>query len=150
MLAIWNDPAFIRYVGDRGIRTLDAARSVMRASVLQLYEDYGYGPYRVALKADDTAIGLCGLFRRDGLDEPDLGYAILPEWCGHGYALEAARAVMDQARCEFGMQRLIALISPDNAASIGLIEKLGLRFERMHRMPDDDEDVCIYATIAAS
>lgn len=149
MLAIWNDPAFVRHVGDRGIRTLDEARAAMLSGAMQLYETYGYGPYRVALKQDDTAIGICGLFRRDGLDEPDLGYAMLPEWCGQGYAYEAARAVIDHARAAFGLERLIAIISPGNSASIGLIEKLGLRFERMHRMPDDAEDVCIYGTPTA-
>ena len=144
MLAIWNDPAFIRYVGDRGIRGVDEARNAMRAGALHLWETYGYGPYRVAVREDDTAIGLCGLFRRDGLDEPDIGYAILPDWCGQGYGFEACRAVIDSCANDLGLERLIAIISPANTASIGLIEKLDFEFERMHRMPDDDDDVRIY------
>ena len=144
MLAIWNDPAFIRHVGDRGIRTLDEARDEMVNGAMQLYEKYGYGPYRVALKDDDTAIGICGLFRRDNLDEPDIGYGILPEYCGKGYAYEASCAVMNHARTDLGLTRLVAIISPDNEASIGLIRKLGLRFERMHRMHDEEDEVCIY------
>lgn len=144
MLAVWNDPAFVRHVGDRGIRSTGQAHDAMREGVLHLYEVYGYGPYRVALKGDDTPVGLCGLFRRDGLDDPDLGYSTLPAFCGKGYAYEAAVAVVQRARDEFALQRLIAIISPENEASIGLIRKLGFEFERMHRMPDADDDLCIY------
>lgn len=144
MLAIWNDPAFVRYVGDRGIRTPEAAEEAMRQGILRLYEDYGYGPYRVALKDSGDAIGICGLFRRDGLDDPDIGYATLPEYCGKGYAFEAGRAVIEHATTGLRLERLIAIISPENAASISLIGKLGFEFERMHRMPNDDDDVCIY------
>lgn len=144
MLAIWNDPAFVRHVGDRGIRTLDEARDEMVKGALQLYAAYGFGPYRVSLKGDDAAIGICGLFRRDSLDEPDIGYGVLPEYCGKGYAYEASCAVMEYARAVLRLPRLVAIISPENRASIGLIRKLGLRFERMHRMPDEDGEVCIY------
>jgi RimJ/RimL family protein N-acetyltransferase len=144
MLAIWNDPAFIRHVGDRGIRTDEAALEAMEKGAFHLYEKYGYGPYRIAMKECDTAIGLCGLFRRDSLDEPDIGYAVLPEYCGNGYAFEASCAVIDHARDDLGLPSLIAIISPNNEASIGLVRKLGLSFERMHIMPDDDHEVCIY------
>jgi RimJ/RimL family protein N-acetyltransferase len=144
MLAVWNDPAFIHHVGDRGIRTLDDAHAAMQQGALHLYATYDYGPYRVALKGSDTAIGICGLFRRDSLDDPDIGYAVLPDHCGRGYAHEASCAVIEHARSDLGLTRLIAIISPGNDASIGLIRKLGLRFERMHRMADDEDEVCIY------
>ena len=146
MLAVWNDPAFVRYVGDRGIRTLEEAREEMTESALPLYANYGFGPYRMALKDCDTPIGICGLFRRDGLEDPDIGYSVLPTYCGKGYAFEAANAVIDYARSELGLRRLIAIISPDNEPSLGLIRKLGLRFEKMHRMEDDEDEVCLYAT----
>jgi len=144
MLAIWNDPAFIRHVGDRGIRTIDEARAAMAKGALQLYEKYGYGPYRMALGDADTAIGICGLFRRDNLDDPDIGYGVLPDYCGKGYGYEGSRAVMQYARSDLALERVIAIISPDNEASIGLIRKLGLRFERMYRMQEDEDEVCIY------
>ena len=111
---------------------------------LHLYDVYGYGPYRIALKGEDTPVGICGLFRRDGLDEPDIGYSTLPDFCGRGYAYEAAVAVIDYARDELGLVRLIAIISPGNDASIGLIRKLGFEFERMHSMPGEDGEVRIY------
>lgn len=145
MLAIWNDPAFVRHVGDRGIRTREEARQALRDGPLQLYAEYGFGPYRVALKSDDRAVGICGLFRRDGLDDVDIGYSILPEYCGQGYAFEAATAVVGHARDDIGLARLTAIVSPDNGPSIGLTRKLGLRYEKTIRMTGDDDDVCIYA-----
>ncbi len=144
MLAVWNDPAFIRNVGDRGVRTRKEAREAMQDGALHLYATYGYGPYRVALKDDDVAVGIVGLFRRDGLDIPDIGYSVLPQHCGRGYAYEASCAVIDYARKVLELGQICAIISPDNAISIGLIEKLGLVFERTHLMPDDDDEVCLY------
>ena len=144
MFAVWNDSEFVRNVGDRGIRTLQEARDAMKKGALRLYEKYGYGPYRISLGDSDTPIGICGLFRRDGLEDPDIGYATLPDFCGRGYAYEAAIAVAEYAEAELGLERLIAIISPANTASIGLIRKLGFEFERMHTMPGDDDEICVY------
>jgi RimJ/RimL family protein N-acetyltransferase len=146
MLAVWNDPTFIRYVGDRQIRTIEAARASLEEGALKLFSDYGYGPFRVALLSDDTPVGVCGLFRRLGLDEPDIGFAILPGYWRKGFAYEAASAVVGHAKYDLHLARLTAIVSPENNASIALIEKLGLQFERMHRLPGDDDDVAIYGT----
>jgi ribosomal-protein-alanine N-acetyltransferase len=144
MLEVWNDPAFIRNVGDRGVRTREEAQEAMQGGALHLYATYGYGPYRVALKDDDVAVGIVGLFRRDGLDIPDIGYSVLPQHCSKGYAYEASCAVIDYARKDLELEQICAIISPDNAVSIGLIEKLGLVFERMHLMPEDNDEVFMY------
>jgi len=144
MLEVWNDPEFIRNVGDRGVRTRVEAQEAMQGGALHLYATYGYGPYRVALKDDDVAIGIVGLFRRDGLDIPDIGYSVLPQYCGKGYAYEASCAVIDYAREDLELEQICAIISPENAVSIGLIEKLGLAYERMHLMPEDDDEVRLY------
>lgn len=143
LLAIWNDPTFIHYVSDRGIRTVEQAREAILEGPASLFEIYGYGPYRVARKSDGASIGICGLFRREFLDEPDLGYAILPGFRGEGYASEAARQVLVIAAVAFGLKRVKALISPANAASIHVIEKLGFRFERRCRI-DDEDDTLLY------
>ncbi len=145
MLAIWNDPTFVHYVGDRGVRTIAEARDNMSEGAFKLYEKYGYGPYRVALKSDDTAVGTCGLFRREGLEDTDIGYGFLPEFCRRGYAYESARAVLEHARADIGLARIIAIVSPDNAASIGLTEKLGLQFEKTARLPGEDKDISLYS-----
>ncbi len=145
MLAIWNDPAFIRHVGDRGVRTVEAAEEAMQDGAFRLYDDYGYGPYCVSLKSDGAQIGICGLFRRDILDDPDLGFGLLPEYCGNGYAGEAATAVVSHARDDLGIQRLAAIVSPGNAASIGLIEKLGLTFDQGITMPGEENEISLYS-----
>lgn len=144
MLAIWNDPAFLRYVGDRGVRTVEQAREALTAGLLQLYVDYGYGPFRLALRDDGNDVGICGLFRRDGLDEPDIGFAILRDYRGQGYGFEAATAVLDHARDALQLSGVTAIVSPQNGPSIGMLQKLNMRYERTMRLPGDDHDVSLY------
>ena len=144
MLRIWNDPAFVRYVGDRGLRTAVDARQALCAGPMTLYERYGYGPYLLSLHLTGTPAGICGLFRREGLADPDLGFALLPRYCGLGYAREAADAVIAHARNDLGLTRMTAIVAPDNAPSRSLISKLGMSFERMLRVPGDESDACLY------
>ena len=144
MLAIWNDPAFIRNVSDRGIRTVEQAREAIEGGAQKLFQDYGYGPYCMSLKTDGAMIGICGLFKRENLEDPDIGFGVLPDYCGKGYASEAAVAVVAYARNELGLDILTAIVSPTNTPSIGLIEKLGLTFEQMITMPGDDDAICLY------
>ncbi len=144
MLAIWNDPDFVRFVGDRGVRKLDEARAAMRDGILQLYRDFGYGPYRLTLRGSDEAMGICGLFKRDNLEYPDIGYGLLPAYCGSGYAFEAARAVAEHAREHMKLANLYAIVSPENNRSVQLLEKLGMVAGEPIRMPGDDEDVILY------
>lgn len=146
MLTVWNDPDFITHVGDRGIRTLEHAREALQEGPLRLYADYGYGPFVVTLKPGGTRIGICGLFKRENLDDPDIGFAILPDFRGRGLAAEAAAAVRDHARKDLGLSALTAIVSPDNASSIALIERLGLTFDSMITMPGDDKAICLYRT----
>jgi len=145
MLEIWNDPAFVRYVGDRGIRTDAEAQVALREGAFKLYEDYGFGPYVMCLKKNGSLIGICGLFRRDNLDDPDIGFAVLPDSCGFGFAGEAAEAVVAHARDDLGIKCLTAIVSPENSASIGLIKKIGLTFDRGITMPGDDEEISLYS-----
>lgn len=147
MLAIWNDPAFIRNVSDRGIRTVEQAREAIEGGAQKLFEDYGYGPYCMSLQSDGSMIGICGLFKRDNLEDPDIGFSVLPDYCGKGYAGEAAAAVVNFARNELGIAVLKAIVSPANAPSIGLIKKLGLTFDQMITMPGDDDAICLYSKV---
>ena len=145
MLAIWNDSDFVRFVGDRGVRTLDEAREAMRNGILQLYRDYGFGPYRLTLRDSDEAMGICGLFKRDNLEYPDIGYGLLPAYCGSGYAFEAARAVAEHVREYMNVSKLYAIVSPENTRSVRLLEKLGMVAGEPIRMPGEDEDVILYS-----
>jgi len=153
MLAVWNDPAFIQNVGDRGIRTIQQASEALADGPLKLYTERGYGPYRVALADSDEPIGLCGLFKREFLDDPDIGFGLLPDYRGKGFAYEAAIAVLNHARHGLGLSRLTAIVSARNTTSIGLIGKLGLRFESMVTIPEKDtvtisgkdKELCLYS-----
>lgn len=138
MLRLLNEPAFLRNIGDRGVRTLEQARAYMRKGALNSYAEHGYGMYRVQVKSTGADAGHCGLVRRDGLEGPDMGYALLPEFYGQGYALEAARGVMAHARGGLGIGRILAIVDPDNQPSINLLGKLGFDFVRMVQLSLDD------------
>ena len=144
MLAVWNDPAFIRYVGDREIHTTEQARQALKEGVLKLYGEHGYGPYLVSKRAGGRPMGICGLFKRDNLDAPDIGFGLLPEFCRSGFAYEAAEAVMMHAREYMKLGRVKAIVSPENNRSIRLLEKLGMTVEKSIRMSGEDEDVLLY------
>lgn len=150
MLSVWNDPDFIRNVADRGIRTEGQAREAISSGALKLFDDFGYGPCCLSLKSDGTMIGICGLFKRENLADPDIGFAVLPEYCGKGYAGEAATAVIDYSRDVMGLSGLTAIVSSGNKPSIGLIEKLGMSFERMITMPGESEAIRLYAMTLSS
>jgi RimJ/RimL family protein N-acetyltransferase len=82
---------------------------------------------------------MCGLLKRETLDDVDLGFAFLPAYWGKGYAREAATATLAHARDEIGLRRVVAITSVDNEASIGLLARLGFAFERMTRLGEGDE-----------
>jgi [ribosomal protein S5]-alanine N-acetyltransferase len=121
-----NDPAWLRYIGDRQVHSLDDARGYVRNGPAASYAQHGFGLWRVSLR-DGTPIGLCGLLQRNALAHPDIGFAYLPDFRGRGYALEAARAVVDHARDTLGLRRLLAITRPDNEASMQLLGRLGMQ-----------------------
>ena len=121
ILRLLNEPSFLEHIGDKGVRHLDGARAYLESGPMASYARHGHGLLAVELKATGQPIGMCGLLKREHLDHPDLGYAFVPEAWGQGYALEAARAALEGAKRD----RVLALVSPANAASIRLLEKLG-------------------------
>ena len=143
MLALLNDPSWYRFIGDRGIRTLDGARDYILNGPMDSVARLGFGFDVVELRETGCPIGVCGLAKRDFLDDVDIGYAFLPEYGGQGYAIEAARGVLAHAG-ELGLKRIVATVRPDNAASIRLLEKLGLRFERTIEVPDPARVLQLY------
>ena len=130
ILELLNTPGFLRFVGDKGVRDLDGARRYLAAGPLASYARHGLGLLRVSLRQDGAPIGICGLIRREGLADVDLGFALLPSFEGRGYAAEAAAAVLEEGRRRHGLARIVAITDPDNAGSVRVLEKLGFRFER--------------------
>ena len=145
LLELLNEPSFLRSIGDRHVRTLDDARAYVANGPAASYTRHGFGLWRVALKDDDTPIGICGLLKRDALDHADLGYAFLPRFWSRGYAAESCAAVIAFARQTLGLDRLLAVTSPDNDASIRVLERLGFRFERSMPFGADGHAVKLFA-----
>ena len=145
ILKLLNEPGWLRFIGDRGIRSVEDARAYIERVPMTSYEKNGFGLSLVALKETGVAAGMAGLIRRDGLEDVDVGFAFLEEHMGRGYAREAAEAVVAQGWSAFALPRIVAITTTDNTRSIRLLEALGFRFERVFRMPDDDEDLNLYA-----
>jgi RimJ/RimL family protein N-acetyltransferase len=131
VLRLVNEPSFLRYIGDRGVRTPDDARKYIADGPVAGYARDGHGLMRVERKSDGASLGMCGLLKRDALPEPDIGFSFFPEYWSQGYALEAASAVMRHARDTLAIGRILAITTRDNASSMRLLDKLGFRFERM-------------------
>jgi ribosomal-protein-alanine N-acetyltransferase len=145
MLQLLNEPSFIRNIGDRGVRTVEHAREYIANGPQASYTRFGFGLYLVELKPALIPIGICGLLKRDQLPEPDIGFAFLPAYWSQGYAMEAAAAVRDHARDGLDLPRLLAIVSPSNAGSIRLLERLGFSYESMTRLTPEALDVRLYA-----
>ncbi len=145
MLDLLNQPSFIQFIGDRGVRTVEAARAYILNGAVKSYERNGFGLYLTALKESGVPIGICGLVKRDALENVDVGFAFLPQFWLKGYAYESASAVMDYGRNVLGLLRIVGITAPDNAGSIRVLEKIGLRFERMIRLSADDIELKLFA-----
>ncbi len=125
-----NQPSFIRFIGDRGVRTEADARRYIRDGPVSSYRVHGFGLYLVELTETQAPIGICGLLQRNELDDPDIGFAVAEPYQGNGYAYEAAAAVIVHSRNQPGIDRIGAITLADNAASIRLLQKLGMNYER--------------------
>lgn len=145
ILELLNEPSFIRNIGDRGVRTIDNASSYILNGPVASYAKNGFGLYLVKLKETDESIGMCGLIRRETLEDVDIGYAFLPRFWSKGYAVEAAQATKEYAKHVIGLNRIVAIVDPENGGSIRVLEKIGLKFERMVRLSEDDIELKLFA-----
>lgn len=146
ILELTNDPDWLRHIGDRGIRSLDDARRYVETGPMEMYARLGFGLWAVERREGGGPIGICGLIGRDWLEAPDLGVAFLPAFRGMGYAREAAAATLDHGREALGIERVLAIVSPENALSIRLLEGLGMRLDRTAVPPGDTREVHVFAT----
>jgi ribosomal-protein-alanine N-acetyltransferase len=144
MFGLLNEPSFIRFIGDRGIKTLDDARGYILNGPMASYERFGFGLYLVTLKAGGTPIGMCGLLKRDSLEDADVGFAFRPAFWLQGYAFESAAAVIAHGKADLGLKRIVAVVMPENRGSIRVLEKLGMSFERMARISADGPELQLF------
>lgn len=145
MLGLLNEPSWLRFIGDRGVRTLEHARAYILKGPVEMYDRLGFGLYVTELKEEGVPIGICGLVKRDFLDDVDIGFALLPGFWSQGYAYEAAAAVMAHGKGALGLKRIVAITNPENHSSIRLLEKLGLKFDRMIRATADGPEIRLFA-----
>jgi ribosomal-protein-alanine N-acetyltransferase len=152
IVELLNDPGWLRHIGDRKVRTLDDAHAYLRDGPLAAQERHGFALWavrRLVDEPDGKPIGMCGLLRREGLDDVDIGYAFLPGSRGQGFAREAAAAVLSHGFGPLGLARIVAITGVDNTASGRVLEAIGMRFERRLRVPGHDADSLLYAASAA-
>ncbi|WP_242270519.1 GNAT family N-acetyltransferase [Bacillus cereus group sp. BfR-BA-01310] len=131
ILELVNDPAWIQFIGDKGVRNLEDAKNYILNGPVDMYNKIGFGLYLVERKEDLTPLGMCGLIKRDSLEDIDIGFAFLEKFRSKGYGYESASAVMEYGKNELGLKRIVAITSIDNADSGKLLEKVGLRFEKI-------------------
>ncbi|MGA3675530.1 GNAT family N-acetyltransferase [Lysinibacillus agricola] len=145
ILELMNDPSWLQFIGDRGLRTVEDARGYIMNGPIRMYEQFGFCLYLVERNEDRSPVGICGLVKRDLLEDVDIGFAFLPTYWGKGYAYEAASAVLAYGLDTLGLKRIVAITSQDNYASAKLLEKVGLKFERLVQLSNDEEELRLFS-----
>ncbi len=146
ILALVSDADFIRFIGDKGVRSLEDARGYITHGALASYDTHGFGLFVVELRETTTPIGICGFVKRDTLPDCDIGYAFLPPYRGQGYVVESASAVLAYGSGVLNMTRVLAITDPENERSIRVLEKIGLRFDRLVQLSGETTPVRLYTS----
>ncbi len=145
ILELLNDPTWLRFIGNRDVRTLNDARAYLRNGPVASYQKHGFGLWLVVRKADEVPIGICGLLKREALEDVDVGFAFLQKYHGQGYATECTGATVAYGRSILGLKRIVAVTSPDNAGSIRVLEKLGLHYKKMVHLSPSAPAIKLFA-----
>ncbi|MGM5468979.1 GNAT family N-acetyltransferase [Flavobacteriaceae bacterium LMO-SS05] len=144
-LELVNSPNWLKYIGDRHLKTVEHAKTYLKNGTLKSYADFGFGFYKLQLKEEHTSIGVCGLIKREQLDDVDIGFALLPEYECKGYGYEASVSVLKLAKEKFNLKKILAITQPTNTSSIKLLEKLGLSYEKKVKPFDDGKELLLFA-----
>jgi RimJ/RimL family protein N-acetyltransferase len=144
ILDLLNEAPFVRFIGDKGVRNLPDAREYILKGPMDSYRRFGFGLYLAMLADSALPIGICGLVKRDSLPDVDVGFAFLTRYWSRGYAAESAAAVLAYATQQLQLPRIVAITAPDNLASIAVLEKIGLRFERMVRLTENGAELKMF------
>jgi len=142
MYKLMNDPSWLRFIGDRNIKTIDDAKAYISNKLIPSYKEFGFGFYLTKIRKEETPVGICGLIKRPTLEYVDVGFAFMPDYRGKGYGFESASAVLEYAKNELGINYIVAITDLDNVRSIKLLEKLGLKFEKIMKLDENDTKQC--------
>jgi RimJ/RimL family protein N-acetyltransferase len=145
ILKLVNEPSWLEFIGDKGVRSEDDARGYLARGPIEMYARLGFGLYLTESKESAIPMGLCGLIKRESLADVDIGFAFLPAFWGRGYAHESALAVIAHAKSDFSMERLVAITSPENRKSMRLLERLGMTLEESIELSGDGGKTLLYA-----
>ena len=144
LFKLMNDPAWLRFIGDRNIHSIEAAREYITYKIRPSYEKFGFGFYLTALKENEAPVGICGLVKRPSLEHVDVGFAFMPEYRSMGYAYESAAAVLAYAKNDLGIDYIVAITDLDNVRSIKLLEKLGFQFEKIMQLEGEEKQCRLF------
>lgn len=145
ILKLLNTDTWLRFIGDRKIKSVEDASQYLLSGPIKSYQTNGFGLSLVALKESGEPVGMCGILKRDTLYAPDIGYALLPEYEGHGYAFEIAKSTLDYALQTLHMPQILAITKADNERSVKLLHKLNFKFEKMLKLNPDDQELMLFS-----
>ena len=146
IIQLFNSPGWLKYIGDRKVKTIQQAQYYLENGPIKSYRENGYGLYLVEKKVDGTPMGMCGLLNRKNLEHPDIGFAFLPEYHGKGYAREVASAMLSHVREKLRIPTIAAITLPENLKSITLLEKIGLRYHKRFSFPNSAEELLLFVS----
>jgi RimJ/RimL family protein N-acetyltransferase len=141
-----NTPGWIKFIGDRGIRTEEQAAIYLETGPMKSYHEHGYGLWLVERKDSKEKIGMCGIIKRESFESPDIGFAFLPAYMRKGYAREIAQATLNYALNDLELPKLLGISKSDNERSIKVSEVIGLKFVQTFHFPDNKEQLFLYST----
>ncbi len=144
IITLLNSPGWLQFIGDRNVRTPEEARTYLENGPMRSYRVNGFGLWLAALKSTKTPIGMCGLIKREGLDDIDIGFAFLPEFSGQGFGSEAAFATLEYGQNILHLKRIVGITNPDNIFSIKLLQKIGLTFEKRIKLTPESEELLLF------
>ena len=145
IIELVNSPGWIKYIGDRNIKTEEQAIHYLENGPIKSYHEHGFGLLMVETKKCNQQIGMCGILKRDTLEHPDIGYALLPAFTGNGYAFEMAHAVLQYATIQLKLSTIFAITVPENMRSIKILEKIGWIFMKRIQLPNSHEELLLYS-----
>ncbi len=145
IIDLLNSEKWLQFIGERNVKTEPQAKAYLENGPLTSYREHGFGLWAVELKPENTLIGMCGLLKRETLNHPDIGFALLPQYMGKGYGLEVARATMLVAKDTLKLPVVYAIVLPTNTTSINLLQKIGMTFQRNFQFPTKPEALLLYS-----
>lgn len=148
ILRLLNEPSWLQYIGDRNVHSIEDAQRYLTDSTLAMYERYGFGLFLAETIDKQEPIGLCGLIKRESLEDVDVGFAFLPEFWSQGYAFEAAEATVAYGMATHHLSRIVAITLENNAPCIRLLQKLGFCSEKSILLAGDSEVLQLYSMSA--